>query len=89
MGSNELIGTRAMAKLGHPDGEVNLTKGAANTGIVQIVSYTLVKLLYLADYSRYRVMPLARLKKCQQPDPLLSPCSSSSTSIGTVQSLRN
>jgi L-lactate dehydrogenase (cytochrome) len=30
--------TRAMAKLGHPDGEVNLTKGAANTGIIQIIS---------------------------------------------------
>lgn len=30
--------TRAMAKLGHPDGEVNLTKGAANTGIIQCVS---------------------------------------------------
>ena len=27
-----------MAKLGHPDGEVNLTKGAANTGIIQCVS---------------------------------------------------
>jgi L-lactate dehydrogenase (cytochrome) len=29
---------RAMAKLGHPDGEVNLTKGAASTGIIQVVS---------------------------------------------------
>lgn len=27
-----------MAKLGHPDGEVNLTKGAGNTGIIQVVS---------------------------------------------------
>ena len=27
-----------MAKLGHPDGEVNLTKGAANSGIIQVIS---------------------------------------------------
>jgi L-lactate dehydrogenase (cytochrome) len=27
-----------MAKLGHPDGEINLTKGAGNTGIIQCVS---------------------------------------------------
>lgn len=27
-----------MAKLGHPDGEINLTKGAHNTGIIQCVS---------------------------------------------------
>jgi len=26
-----------MAKLGHPDGEINLTKGAASTGIIQVV----------------------------------------------------
>ncbi|KAK1924732.1 putative L-lactate dehydrogenase [Papiliotrema laurentii] len=32
------ISPAAMAKLGHPDGEVNLTKGAANTGIIQIIS---------------------------------------------------
>ena len=30
-----------MAKLGHPDGEINLTKGAASTGIIQIVSMPL------------------------------------------------
>lgn len=27
-----------MAKLGHPDGEINLTRGAASTGIIQVVS---------------------------------------------------
>lgn len=31
------ISPAAMAKLGHPDGEVNLTKGAGNTGIIQCV----------------------------------------------------
>lgn len=30
--------TSAMAKLGHPLGEVNMTRGAANTGIIQCVS---------------------------------------------------
>ena len=30
-----------MAKLGHPDGEINLTKGAASTGIIQVVSQSL------------------------------------------------
>lgn len=29
-----------MAKLGHPDGEINLTKGAASTGIIQVVRQT-------------------------------------------------
>lgn len=32
------ISPAAMAKLGHPDGEVNLTRGAGNAGIVQGVS---------------------------------------------------
>nr|XP_018263942.1 L-lactate dehydrogenase [Kwoniella dejecticola CBS 10117]OBR86100.1 L-lactate dehydrogenase [Kwoniella dejecticola CBS 10117] len=32
------ISPAAMAKLGHPDGEVNLTKGAAATGIIQCIS---------------------------------------------------
>nr|XP_019042836.1 L-lactate dehydrogenase [Kwoniella bestiolae CBS 10118]OCF21766.1 L-lactate dehydrogenase [Kwoniella bestiolae CBS 10118] len=32
------ISPAAMAKLGHPDGEVNLTKGAASTGIIQCIS---------------------------------------------------
>ena len=32
------ISPAAMAKLGHPLGEVNLTKGAARSGIVQGVS---------------------------------------------------
>ncbi|KAI9638614.1 L-lactate dehydrogenase [Dioszegia hungarica] len=32
------ISPAAMAKLGHPDGEINLTKGAANTGIIQCIS---------------------------------------------------
>ncbi|ORY33735.1 L-lactate dehydrogenase [Naematelia encephala] len=32
------ISPAAMAKLGHPDGEVNLTKGAGNTGIIQCIS---------------------------------------------------
>ena len=27
-----------MAKLGHPEGEVNLTRGAGNTGIIQVAS---------------------------------------------------
>lgn len=32
------ISPAAMAKLGHPDGEVNLTRGAGEAGIVQGVS---------------------------------------------------
>ncbi|ORX39755.1 putative L-lactate dehydrogenase [Kockovaella imperatae] len=32
------ISPAAMAKLGHPDGEVNLTKGAHSTGIIQVIS---------------------------------------------------
>lgn len=32
------VSPAAMAKLGHPDGELNLTRGAAETGIVQGVS---------------------------------------------------
>ncbi|WWC85377.1 uncharacterized protein L201_000240 [Kwoniella dendrophila CBS 6074] len=32
------ISPAAMAKLGHPDGEVNLTKGAASAGIIQGIS---------------------------------------------------
>lgn len=32
------ISPAAMAKLGHPDGELNLTRGAGKTGIVQGVS---------------------------------------------------
>ncbi|KAF9455693.1 FMN-dependent dehydrogenase-domain-containing protein [Collybia nuda] len=32
------ISGAALAKLGHPDGEVNLTKGAGTTGIIQMVS---------------------------------------------------
>jgi L-lactate dehydrogenase (cytochrome) len=33
-----MISPAAMAKLGHPLGEVNLTKGAGSQGIIQIVS---------------------------------------------------
>ncbi|WVQ78192.1 hypothetical protein IAT38_000275 [Cryptococcus sp. DSM 104549] len=33
-----MISPAAMAKLGHPLGEVNLTRGAANTGIIQCIS---------------------------------------------------
>ena len=32
------IAPAAMAKLGHPDGEINLTKAAGDTGVVQAVS---------------------------------------------------
>ncbi|WRT67015.1 uncharacterized protein IL334_003981 [Kwoniella shivajii] len=32
------ISPAAMAKLGHPDGEINMTKGAASTGIIQCIS---------------------------------------------------
>ena len=35
------ISPAAMAKLGHPDGEVNLTKGAHSTGIIQVVRCSL------------------------------------------------
>ena len=37
----------AMAKLGHPDGEINLTKGAANSGVIQIVSRFFNALIHL------------------------------------------
>ncbi|KIR58626.1 L-lactate dehydrogenase [Cryptococcus bacillisporus CA1873] len=33
-----MISPAAMAKLGHPLGEVNMTRGAANTGIIQCIS---------------------------------------------------
>ncbi len=72
-----------MAKLGHPDGEVNLTKGAANTGIVQIVpsDYTtrytslifsdLEQRLLLArgDVSRPIPLPTPLLPALRQPQP--------------------
>lgn len=32
------IAPAAMAKLGHPDGELNLTRGAGSTGIIQAIS---------------------------------------------------
>jgi len=33
-----------MEKLGHPDGEINLTKGAGNTGIIQCLMVSLFSL---------------------------------------------
>lgn len=36
------IAPAAMAKLGHPDGELNLTRGAGETGIIQAVGLPFV-----------------------------------------------
>jgi L-lactate dehydrogenase (cytochrome) len=36
------VAPAAMAKLGHPDGEVNITKAAGKTGIIQGVSLATV-----------------------------------------------
>ena len=45
----------AMAKLGHPDGEINLTKGAGNTGIIQGVS--MLSISSSSTHSRSRPTP--------------------------------
>lgn len=42
------IAPAAMAKLGHPLGEVNLTKGAGNCGIIQGVSLDPALFVYRA-----------------------------------------
>ncbi|KAF9451120.1 hypothetical protein P691DRAFT_773398 [Macrolepiota fuliginosa MF-IS2] len=42
----------ALAKLGHPDGEINITKGAAQTGIIQMISSD-------ASFSYDRIMEAA------------------------------
>lgn len=38
-----------MAKLGHPDGEINLTKGAGRAGIIQGVSILLLMVIKAAN----------------------------------------
>ena len=43
------ISPAAMAKLGHPLGEVNLTKGAGEYGIVQGVSLARIVLWLMVD----------------------------------------
>ncbi len=79
---------RAMAKLGHPDGEINLTKGAANTGIVQIVSNPICRAWcrWPADSCRSHPTPPAPSKRCQPRAHPPNPSSSSFTSIETVPS---
>lgn len=48
------ISPAAMAKLGHPDGEVNLTKGAGEMGIVQGVSLSHCYPLEMKKLIQYR-----------------------------------
>lgn len=41
------ISPAAMAKLGHPLGELNLTKAAGDSGIIQVVSFQFLYVLIL------------------------------------------
>lgn len=40
----------ALGKLGHPDGELNLTKAAAKHGVIQMVCCRHVFLVFLTEY---------------------------------------
>lgn len=66
-----------MAKLGHPDGEINLTKGAASTGIIQCVSGTIISVFQLI--CRFLPTHHALLKRSLQLEHPDNPSSSNST----------
>jgi L-lactate dehydrogenase (cytochrome) len=80
------IAPAAMAKLGHPLGEVNLTKGAGNAGIVQGVSQVCSCKVRMkaSDNSRSQSTLRARSTKSWPRGSRASPCGSKSTSTATA-----
>ena len=54
------ISPAAMAKLGHPLGEINLTRAAGNCGIVQAVSFRLLVLETTVNSKKKRVLTVPK-----------------------------